>query len=385
MTKADFTLNSADKGPDGAVSEATLRLSGDWRVVSMAGLALRLFKAIRKYKHLKLDTQSISHMDTAGAHLIGHAIKGRVSEEPFLDQPHFRNLYDLVRNVTEPVEAQHQHIETENKKVFGPVLRLFNKIGYATVIGGREIGSVLVFLGHLVSSFLRSLINPRRFRLIALFSMMQRYGLEAIPIVGATNIFVGGVIGFLGVLQLQQFGASVFAIDMLGTAILREFGPVIAAVLFAGRSASSFAAELGSMKMNQEIDAMRVLNIDPFEALVLPRVLAMVIMVPLVSFVGAMVGLLGGMLVIWFALGYSPEFFIQRIYDNVPFVDYFVGLVKTPFFAATIAIIGCHCGLNVKDDVISLGRQVTKAVVQAIFALFLINALFAVMFRGVTL
>jgi phospholipid/cholesterol/gamma-HCH transport system permease protein len=152
--------------------------------------------------------------------------------------------------------------------------------------------------------------------------------------------------------------------------------------LLAGRSSSSFAAEVGAMKMNQEIDAMKVLGIDPYEALVLPRVTAMVIMTPLVSFIGCMAGLFAGILIIWGTLGYPPSFFIERFYNYVGFVNFFVGMIKAPMFAATVAIIGCHNGMQVKDDVISLGQQVTKSVVQAIFTIIMIDAFVAIMFNG---
>jgi len=138
------------------------------------------------------------------------------------------------------------------------------------------------------------------------------------------------------------------------------------------------------MKMNQEIDAMRVMGIDPYEALVLPRVVALVIMTPLVTFIGTLAGLLGGSLAIWGSLGLGPQYFVQRMYDYVPTVNLFVGMIRTPVFAVTIAVVGCRLGMSVKDDVISLGRQVTKAVVQSIFLIFMIDAIFAMLFNGFT-
>jgi phospholipid/cholesterol/gamma-HCH transport system permease protein len=172
----------------------------------------------------------------------------------------------------------------------------------------------------------------------------------------------------------------VFTVELIGIAVLREFGIVITAVLLAGRSASSFAAEIGSMKMNQEIDAMRVMGVDPYEALVLPRFLALLLTMPLLVFVADVAGLAGGLVVTWSALDLSPAFFIQRIQENVPIQHFWVGLWKWPVLSIVIASIGCRQGMDVGGDVESLGRHVTAAVVHAIFAIILIDAVFALIY-----
>jgi phospholipid/cholesterol/gamma-HCH transport system permease protein len=198
--------------------------------------------------------------------------------------------------------------------------------------------------------------------------------------VAVTTFFVGAVVALLGVNLLQQFGAEVFVVELIGVAMIREFNIVITAVLLSGRSASAFAAELGSMKMTQEVDAMQVMGVDPFEALVLPRLIAMLITIPLLTFVATLAGLLGGLVVTWSMLGLGPVFFLQRIVENVGSTHFFVALVKAPFMAATIAGIGCRQGLLVGGDVESLGRRVTAAVVHAIFAIIMLDAIFAVIF-----
>jgi phospholipid/cholesterol/gamma-HCH transport system permease protein len=263
-----------------------------------------------------------------------------------------------------------------------PVFTSLSQLGALVVGFWREFIAQSIFMGHVIMLVLMSVARPSRIRWAALFSLMQRAGIEAIPIVMLTNFFVGGVIAFLGILQLSQFGVSVFAVELVGISVFREFAPLIAAVLLSGRSASSFAAEIGSMKMNQEIDAMEVMSIDPYEALVVPRLLAMVVMMPLVTFLGALAGLCGGAVAVWTSLHFGPAYFIQRMSDNVPFVNFFVGMVKTPVYATIIALIGCRRGLTVKEDVISLGRQVTTAVVHSIFIIFMFNAFFAILFNG---
>jgi phospholipid/cholesterol/gamma-HCH transport system permease protein len=196
-----------------------------------------------------------------------------------------------------------------------------------------------------------------------------------------TNFFIGAVIAFLGADLLTQFGAGVFAVELIGVSVLREFAVVITSVLLAGRSASSFAAEIGSMRMNQEVDAMQVMGVNPFQALVIPRLAALIVMLPLLTFVGMVAGLFGGMLVTWSQLSLGPAFFLQRLVDNPDmFTHMMVGLSKAPVFAIVVAAIGCRQGLAVSGDVESLGRRVTAAVVQAIFAIIFLDAVFALIY-----
>jgi phospholipid/cholesterol/gamma-HCH transport system permease protein len=209
---------------------------------------------------------------------------------------------------------------------------------------------------------------------------MERAGLDALPIVATTNFFIGATVAFLGASLLAQFGASVFTVELIGVAVLREFGVLITAVLLAGRSASSFAAELGAMKMNQEVDAMEVMGVDPFLALVLPRFTALLVMTPLLTFIADIAGLAGGLVVTWSVLDLSPSFFLQRLLDNVGVQHFYLGMSKAPVMAVVIAAIGCRQGLEVGGDVEQLGRRVTTAVVQAIFSIIIIDAIFALIF-----
>ncbi|HEY9218980.1 MAG TPA: ABC transporter permease, partial [Phenylobacterium sp.] len=257
---------------------------------------------------------------------------------------------------------------------------LLERIGRAVVELGAEAVETVAFFGHLLVVVARAIVNPRRIRWAACVSLAERAGLDAIPIVATTTFFIGAVVGLLGANMLQQFGAEVFAVELIGIAVLREFAIVITAVLLAGRSASSFAAEIGSMKMNQEIDAMQVMGVDPFEALVFPRFFALLMTIPLLTFVAVVSGLVGGMVVSWSVLHLGPAFFLQRIADNVGATHFWVGMSKAPVMAAVIAGIGCRQGLEVGGDVESLGRRVTAAVVHAIFAIILIDAAFALVY-----
>ena len=244
----------------------------------------------------------------------------------------------------------------------------------------------MAFLGRLIVAVGTALRHPGRIRWAAWFSQAERAGLDAIPIVATTNFFIGAVIAFLGANLLTQFGAGVFTVQLVAVATLRELAVLITAILLAGRSSSSFAAEVGSMRMNQEVDAMQVMGVNPFQALVIPRLAAMVLMMPLLTFIGMVAGMLGGMLVTWGQLSYGPSFFIQRISEDPNMGTHLmVGMIKAPVFAVVIAAIGCRQGMAVAGDVESLGRRVTAAVVQAIFAIIFLDAVFAMIFLEMNL
>ena len=257
---------------------------------------------------------------------------------------------------------------------------LFDRIGRGVVDLGINIYDTLIFNGHLLFAVARACAHPRRIRWAPVFSLMERAGLDAMPIVATTTFFIGAVVGLLGANMLSQFGAQVFAVELIGIAVLREFNILITALLLAGRSASSFAAEIGSMKMNQEIDAMKVMGVDPYDALVFPRFLALLLTIPLLTFVATIAGLVGGLTVAVTILGLSPEAFFQRLVDNVGVKQFWIGMSKAPVMAMVIAGIGCRQGLDVGGDVESLGRRVTAAVVHAIFAAILIDAIFALIY-----
>jgi phospholipid/cholesterol/gamma-HCH transport system permease protein len=210
--------------------------------------------------------------------------------------------------------------------------------------------------------------------------VMEEAGVNALPIVVVLTFFIGAVVAFMGANLLETFGASVFTVELVGIAVLREFGVLITAIMLAGRSDSAFTAAIGSMKMQQEIDAMRVLGLDPYEALVVPRVIACVFMAPLLTFGAMMAGIFGGMMVSWATLDISPGFFITRMHETIDWSHFWVGMSKAPVFGLVIAIIGCKQGMQVGGDVESLGRRVTASVVQSIFMVIVIDAIFAMMY-----
>ena len=260
---------------------------------------------------------------------------------------------------------------------------LFERIGHATVGLGREAYAAEVFIGRIIVAIARTVIAPRRLRMIPLVATMEQSGLNALPIVFTMTFFIGAVLALVGSSLLTTLGVKVYAVELVGIGVLREFGVVIAAILLAGRSASAFAAQLGSMRMTQEIDAMQVMGVDRFDALVVPRVLAALIMLPLMTLCADIGGLLGGMVVTATTMDISPAFFAQRLIATVGLTQFWVGMSKAPFFALGIAATGCRQGLATEGDVESLGAHVTAAVVQSIFLIIMFDALFALIYRNV--
>ena len=365
---ADFSLNRSGKG-------AVLSLTGDWTAKSLGRVSTRLAGAMRGTPPTGVDLTGLGAFDTAGAYVL-ERIAGLKPDAPGLaDRPDVAGMVTLVGENMPKDRPGAQHLN--------PFYALLVRAGAGLEKAGGDIFETFGFYGRLMETVWRVMLNPRRLRLAATVAMMERSGLDAMPIVATTNFFVGATIAFLGANLLRQFGASIFAVELIGIGVLREFGVLVTAIILAGRSGSSFAAELGAMKMNQEVDAIQVMGVDPYEALVLPRFLAMLAMVPLLTFVAMLSGMIGGLLVIWTTLDLSPTFFVQRLLENVGPTHFWVGIVKAPVFAIVIAAIGCHQGLEVGGDVEQLGRRVTTAVVQALFAIILLDAAFALLFMEI--
>lgn len=257
---------------------------------------------------------------------------------------------------------------------------------------GRWIVSALIFLrelaeylGRFLAALGRSLRHPRDFRLTALVYHCQETGLRAVPIVALMSFLIGVVLAFQGAAQLKQFGAEIFVVDLIAISILRELGILLTAIVVAGRTASALTASIGSMKMNEEIDAMRTLGLDPDMVLILPRVLALVITLPILGLIANISGLIGGALMSWIELGISPAMFQSRLIADTSVDNVIAGLSKAPVFAIIIGIIGCHAGMKVGKDAESLGAQTSTAVVNAIFAVIVADALFSIFFSEIGL
>ena len=238
-------------------------------------------------------------------------------------------------------------------------------------------------IGRTVGAMAAILVNPRRLRLTSLVHHCQEVGLNAVPIVALMAFLIGVVLAFQGSAQLRQFGAEVFVVDLIAISVLRELGILLTAIIVAGRSGSAFTAAIGSMKMREEIDAMRTLGLDPVTILVVPRVLALMLMLPALGFIADISGLVGGAIMSWIELGVSPAVFQSRLVSNTDVWHFGIGMIKAPFFALIIGIIGCYEGMMVGGDAESLGRLTSASVVLSIFMVIVMDALFSVFFAVV--
>ena len=255
-------------------------------------------------------------------------------------------------------------------------------VGRWTVAGLNGLARITGFFGLVVIRLARTLVRPWRLRLTALVAQMQQTGLDAVAIVALMGFLIGVVIAYQGADQLRQFGAEVFVVDLIAISILRELGILLTAIIVAGRSASAFTAAIGSMKMREEVDALRTLGLDPIEVLVLPRVLGLLLTLPVLTLIADLAGLLGGAVMSWIVLGISPGEFRTRLLD-IDVSHFLVGMSKAPFFAVIIAVIGCFQGLQVQGNAESLGQLTSRAVVQAIFMVIVADATFSILFAAV--
>ncbi|MGY2736902.1 MlaE family ABC transporter permease [Sphingomonas sp. UYP23] len=353
----------------------TLQPSGDWTVLLLDGTVATLGKEVHRVGQAdRLDLSRLGRVDTSGAFVLLRALKPIGIVTP--SHADFDRLSALVRPA-----AQTKGTASVKRHPF----LVFERIGKAVTGAGSESYQAMAFLGQLVSAIGRTMVHPGRLRLTPLFAVMEQAGIDAIPIVMTMTFFIGAVIALVGANLLTDMGVGVYTVELVGAAILREFGVVIAAILLAGRTASAFAAELGSMRMNQETDALQVMGVDQFDALVVPRVLACLLMMPLMTFCADMGGMLGGISVSWAMMGINPVFFAERTLETVNLTQFWLGMVKAPFLAVIIGVSGCRKGLSVGGDVASLGRAVTSAVVQSIFLLIMVDAIFAVIFMELNL
>jgi phospholipid/cholesterol/gamma-HCH transport system permease protein len=267
-----------------------------------------------------------------------------------------------------------------------PLLRALHELA-SVARGAASIGNDLIIflntLGALGLALWAVLRRPQRFRLTSLVHQVDRVAWQAVPIILLITFLIGGIISQQGFFHFRKFGADEYVVDMVGILVLREIGVLIVAIMVAGRSGSSYTAELGSMKMREEIDALRTMGFDPTEILLLPRVIALLIGLPLLAFLGSIAALHGGALVAWLYGGMSPEIFLTRLREAISLTHFKVGLIKAPFMAMAIGIVACAEGLKVKGSAESLGLQTTASVVKSIFLVIVLDGMFAVFFASI--
>jgi phospholipid/cholesterol/gamma-HCH transport system permease protein len=328
---------------------------------------------------IRLDGSGLASLDTSGAHvlleLLGSAgVAGQtVALEAF--RPAHRQVLELV--------SKHVSVSTEKWARERNKWGLVTRLGYGAARMWAHVIGVTRFLGQLVSEWLGLVRRPKNFRLKELTVQFEVVFVDAIPIVMAMIFLLGVVFAYLLGIQAEKFGANIFVVDGVSAAILREVSPVIAAILVAGRSGAAITAQLGTMKVNEEIDAISVLGLSPFAVLVIPRIVALVVALPLLVFVGDVSGLLGGLVIAKTQLGIDYHLFWERLNNVLRIQTYLIGLVKAPVFGLFIGLIACRMGLSVARDARSVGVHTTSTVVQSIVAVIVLNAMFAILFADV--
>ncbi len=356
-----------------------VRCVGAWVVKEIAQLEKQL-EAISwpETENLPIDASEISALDTSGAWLLHRAISeleqhGRSVTINGL-RPEFSNLLQLVASCTQ--RPEHTPL---------PKLNLLSRLGKQSWRGLLGMLDILSFIGECAVALLRSIIQPSRIRWRPILHNIQTSGFEALPITGLLSFLMGFVIAYQGADQLQRFGANIFIVDLVGLSMLRELSPLLTAIIVAGRSGSAYAAQIGTMKVTEEIDALRTIGVGPIELLVLPKMLALIIALPLLTLYADITGVLGGMLMAYSKLNISFDVFLNRIGDAVSLSSFLTGIGKAPIFAAIISLVGCYQGFQVKGSADSVGRQTTVSVVQSIFLVILADALFSVAFNWLKL
>ena len=362
---ADFTI--ADDG-----GRRTLRVTGTLTLARFRDLPERL--AAVAPAPAAMDISGAERIDTVGAWIVH-----RFARDNKVDitgaEPGAAHLLDQVAAADRPIKVRP---DTRT-----PFLRVLGQMGEATIAAARTLLGLLGFFGGLLVTSWDVIRHPRRFRLNAIVHQFEVVGVQALAIIGLMSFLIGIVIAQQGAVQLRQFGAEVFAINLIGRITLRELGVLMTAIMVAGRSGSAFAAQIGSMRLAEEVDAMRTIGVSPMEALVLPRVMSAVLLMPLLGFYASVVAIIGGGIFCWISLDIPPVTFIQRVREVVPITDLWVGLIKAPVFGLIIAMSGCYQGMQVEGNAEAVGLRTTSAVVQSIFLVIVLDAVFAVFYSAI--
>ncbi|WP_051244989.1 MlaE family lipid ABC transporter permease subunit [Thalassobaculum salexigens] len=357
-----------------------LRLSGRWTLDTVRRLDRELRATARRPIHrLVVEAEGLTGLDSAGAWAIRRTLE---QAEARGAETELRGLSDAYRPILDKAVVPDPRAPVAPPSRTG-LLAPLEGAGRA-VLHAAHVGRNLAgFFGYTLVTLGGVLVRPWRLRVTATVAQMEATGLNALPIVGLLCFLVGIVLAYMGALQLKQFGADILTVNLVGVAVLREIGILLAAIIVAGRSGSAFAAQIGTMKVNQEVDALETMGLSAVEVLVLPRLIALIIVMPLLTVWADAAGLLGGSVVALFLLDLSFAQFLTQLKAAVSFWDFGTGMLKAPVFALVIALVGCYDGLRVSGSAESVGRYTTRAVVESIFLVIVLDALFAVAFAEI--
>lgn len=379
MTTQQIAQLLIEGNPASPTPAFSVRCTGSWTVQGIGPLEQQLeTQTWPAVTDLIIDASDISALDTTGAWLLHRTVRAleQLGKNIRIDglRPEFSTLLKLIAMRT----AHAKYLPPPKVGLLDRIgQRAWNRLGY--------LFNMLAFAGEAAVVLLHSLMRPRRLRWRPILHNLQTSGVEAMPITGLLSFLMGVVIAYQGADQLQRFGANIFIVDLVGLAMLRELSPLLTAIIIAGRSGSAYAAQIGTMKITEEIDALRTVGVGPHELLVLPKMLALIIALPLLTVFADVAGILGGMVMASSRLDVSFDVFLNRLGDAVSLSSFLVGIVKAPVFAAIIALTGCYQGFQVSDSTDSVGRQTTVSVVQSIFVVILADALFSIVFNWLNL
>jgi phospholipid/cholesterol/gamma-HCH transport system permease protein len=329
--------------------------------------------------HVSVDIGKVDALDTFGAWLLERLVRrpdrdGKPAELVGVSTRHHGLIEEMHAVNLEPRSPA---------KAPNPVVAVLEGIGRAAAALATDVMMFLGMFGEFAVALGRVLAHPSRFRLTSTVYQLYRVGWLAVPIMVLITFLIGGIIAQQGIFHFRKFGAESYVVDMVGILVLREIGVLLVSIMIAGRSGSSYTAELGAMKMREEIDALRTMGFDPVEVLILPRIIALVCALPILAFLGSMAALYGGGLVAWLYGGMSPAVFIARLRDAISVTHFEVGMIKAPFMALAIGVVACSEGLAVKGSAESLGTQTTTSVVKSIFLVIVLDGVFAVFFASI--
>jgi phospholipid/cholesterol/gamma-HCH transport system permease protein len=358
-----------------------LSAAGSWTAEYAGAIEPQVEAATRAItaRNIAINITRIDYLDTYGAWLIERALRNWTTQGRDVRLVGLREDY---RGLFEKVHAGTQTLPPP-PPAHNSIMATLESVGMKMAGVGADLILLAQMIGSLMIALKRVMLRPTTFRFTSMVHQLERVGWRAVPIILLITVLIGAILAQQGIFHFRKFGADIYVIDMVGVLVLREIGVLIVCIMVAGRSGSSYTAELGAMRMREEVDALRTMGFDPIEVLILPRILALVIAVPILTFLGSMAALYGGGLVSWLYGGIQPEVFLTRLREAVTTTTFEVGMIKAPFMALVIGVVACVEGLQVQGSAESLGEKTTNSVVKSIFLVIVLDGVFAMFFASI--
>ena len=358
-----------------------LNAAGSWTAEYAGAIEPQVEAATRTVtaRNIAINITRIDYLDTYGAWLIERALRNWTTQGR---DARLVGLREDYRGLFEKVHAGTQTLSPPPPRR-NSIIATLESVGMTMAGVGGDLILLAQMIGSLMIAIKRVMLRPTTFRFTSMVHQLERVGWRAVPIVLLITVLIGAILAQQGIFHFRKFGADIYVIDMVGVLVLREIGVLIVCIMVAGRSGSSYTAELGAMRMREEVDALRTMGFDPIEVLILPRILALVIAVPILTFLGSMAALYGGGLVSWLYGGIQPEVFLTRLREAVTTTTFEVGMIKAPFMALVIGVVACVEGLQVQGSAESLGEKTTNSVVKSIFLVIVLDGVFAMFFASI--